>query len=572
MANNYDEYDYDNDKNNDSGLIKKLIVIILIVIAVIIILFLLKGCTNRNNENNKNGNNEQEVVLDSEKTLVTAGKKYFENNFDELPTSIGECSQVTLNTLVEKGLVDVSKFELCSNENTYVRVCVLENSSYQYTPWFTCNDKTSDLEYDLAQEGTMQDIINDKSYVTFKFLAEELKAGSENLGPVEEMWKSDIKYSSYKTLGTTTYYRYRDKLFTWNVTSKKYYTRSGEKNNASDVKEYYVSAPSSNYQNSDSKTTEAYKWYTTTSVKEFALDKNGAKAFSDKPIGDYNMPSGGVIKTAYQTRTVTGSTAPTKYYACSTSATATTIIYQPTPCNSENNINSKYTYLRDIIYSCVSDKSNVDSVLKNKVASTDKCNTYSKWSTSFTPCTSKDINVCRSVDVTFYNWYKLTDNGDKTYYPSGSSNASGEKVYYTSAPVDGAVKDTTTKATAYKWYSVTNKTTSEYTAVAPSGYSSATKTDNYKLTEWSKWSTTNPKTKDGRSRTIETKVKIKLQQILGTNNDTWTEISDYMTEEEMISVLQNKGYNVNSLEDINNNGQLRYQVKMMIRNKKEGIN
>ena len=35
----------------------------------------------------------------------------------------------------------------------------------------------------------------------------------------------------------------------------------------------------------------------------------------------------------------------------------------------------------------------------------------------------------------------------------------------------------------------------------------------------------------------------------------------------MIRVLQNKGYNIGTLKDINNNGEIRYQMKMLVRNK-----
>ena len=48
-------------------------------------------------------------------------------------------------------------------------------------------------------------------------MPKRLKAGAQNLGPVEEMWKDEIKYASYKTVATTKYYRYRDQLFIWKI-------------------------------------------------------------------------------------------------------------------------------------------------------------------------------------------------------------------------------------------------------------------------------------------------------------------------------------------------------------------
>ena len=574
MANNYDEYEYDdNDSERVSSvatIAKKIGIILLIIVAIVIILFLIKGCSGKSNNAEYNGKNAK---FEYESSLLEAGKTYFNNNSLEMPKSIGACSQVTLQELIAKGLVDIKKYENCNSIETYVRVCELENMSMQYTPWFSCNDKTSNTEYGELKEGNIHDVIADSSYVEFKFLPKVLQKQESSLGPVEEVWKSDIKYVSYKTLSTKTYYRYRDQLFKWNVTKKLYYTSSGEKSVASDVKEYYVSSPSSKYTNSDNKTTDAYKWYTTTSKKEYALNSNGEKAFSSKAIGEYTMYDGGVVKTAWQTRTVTGTKDPTKYNVCSIDATSSYVIFQTAPCGSTGN--EKYKYLRDTIYSCADPSATDQSVKGMEVKKGEKCYTYSAWgNTTLDSAKACDINktdVCRSVSVTFYNWYKLVDSNDRTYYPSGASTASGEKTYYTSAPVTGAIRDLSTKATAYKWYYTDSTVTSNYTAVAPSGYISTEKTSDSKWGDWSKWSTSNPKISDGRNRQIESKVKIKLQEIKDTYSSDWVALNeDYMTEKQMYSVLQNKGYNVATLDDINNNGDIKYEVKMYLKNKKEG--
>ena len=71
-------------------------------------------------------------------------------------------------------------------------------------------------------------------------------------------------------------------------------------------------------------------------------------------------------------------------------------------------------------------------------------------------------------------------------------------------------------------------------------------------------------------RSIETKTKIKLQEIKGKTGDGWTNINDeYLTESQLIQLYQSKGYKVESLEDITNNGEIRYQIKLFVRNKKE---
>jgi hypothetical protein len=587
MANNYDEYEYDdgdyNNKGNDgTNILNKIGILLLIVIAIIIIVVLINGCSKRNNNNNNNGEIDPgptpEVVVDYDSALLQAAKKYFENNRNEYPTSIGDCVQVTLQELITRGYISADALKNCNSIGTYVRVCKLENGTIQYTPWFSCNDKQSETEYGDSIEGSLNSVFADSTYVDFMFLPQVLQNGQEQLGKVEEVWKDDISYVNYKTLATTTYYRYKDQLFKWNVTSKLYYTTYGEKTEAKDVNEYYTSAPSSKYQYSDNKTTEAYKWYTTTSKKEYALASNGAKAFSTSAIGDYNLYEGGVSVTYYKYRTVTGQRNPTHYYACATSSTSPYLVFQTTTCPSAHN--PEYKVQRFDFYSCADPNSQSDSIYGNQVKSTDKCLTYSAWSDPIKedPATGRTCpagstdQTCVKVTKIFYNWYKLVDGGDRTYYPSGASSASGERVYYTSAPVSNAIKDPATKTTAYKWYAQTSTTTSSYTAVAPGGYIGATKTDDSKWSDWSKWSKSNPKISDGRNRQIESKVKIKLQEIKGSTSTDWKDLAiEYMTKEQMILAFQNKGYKVNTLDDINNNGEIRYQTKMFVRNKK-GVN
>ena len=393
-----------------------------------------------------------------------------------------------------------------------------------------------------------------------------LKAGSQNLGPVEEVWKEDVKYTSYKTLATTKYYRYRDQLFTWKIQDKTYYTSTGEKKNAKDVKEYYTVAPNSNYNLHDNKTDNAYKWYTITGgSKVWAMDKNGNKIPSKDPIKDYNVP-GETLVVNRQTRKVTGTREAYHYYVCGKYSTSTDKLYSLNDkCGTGSNANRPYTF--EEFYTC--GYGDVVDIEAGRVKKGEKCSTYSEWKETFEQCNTS-LPTCRAITpVYYYYWYKLT-GGTKKYYPSGSTSASGEKIYYVDAPTKDAVKDLNTKATAYKWYKATESETSEYTAVAPKNYPDATKTSKSKWSDWSSWTSKNPKTSDGRTRQIETKTKIKLQEIKGTNESSWEKLSQtYVSEEEMITIYKNNKYNVNSLQDINNNGELKYDIKMIIRNKKE---
>lgn len=564
MSNNYDDYGYeDKDYDNGGAAKKRLFIGFLVVAAIIIVIILfLKGCAS----GNKKPTEPTTPTFDYEKTLLEAGKKFYENNTDLAPVANGECSTVELSTLVSKGLINPENFTTCDNSETYVRVCVLPNGTKQYTPWLKCTDKDSNSEYADEKEGTISDIKADETLVRFTFMPKRLKSGGQNLGPVEEVWKEDIKYSSYKTLATTKYYRYRDQLFTWMVTDKTYYTSKGDKKNASDVNEYYTLAPNSNYNLHDNKTDNAYKWYTITGGdKVWALDKNGNKIPSKNAIGDYNVP-GETLIANHEKRSVTGTSNAYHYYICGKYSTSTNKKYQlDKKCGEGTDSNLTYTF--EEFYTC--GYGDVADIEAGRVKKGEKCSTYSEWKLTFEQC-NESLPTCRKVTpVYYYYWYKLT-GGTKKYYPSGSTKASGEKVYYTSAPVKDAVKDLDTKATAYKWYKATETETKEYTAVAPKNYSDAKKTNKSKWSDWSSWTSKNPKTSDGRTRQIETKTKIKLQEIKGTNESSWENLSTtYVSEEEMITIYKNNKYNVNSLQDINNNGELKYDIKMIIRNKKE---
>lgn len=564
MSNNYDDYGYEDKDYDNSGTAKKRIFIGFLVVAaiIIVIILFLKGCAG----GNKKPNNPVTPAFDYEKTLLEAGKKFYENNTELAPVAKGECSTVELSTLVSKGLINPENFTTCDNSETYVRVCVLPNGTKQYTPWLKCTDKDSNSEYGDEKEGTISDVKADESLVRFTFMPMRLKAGDQNLGPVEEVWKEDVKYTSYKTLATTKYYRYRDQLFTWKIQDKTYYTSTGEKKNAKDVNEYYTVAPNSNYNLHDNKIDNAYKWYTITGgSKVWAMDKNGNKIPSKDPIKDYNVP-GETLVVNRQTRKVTGTREAYHYYICGKYSTSTDKLYSLNEkCGTGSNVNRPYTF--EEFYTC--GYGDVVDIEAGRVKKGEKCSTYSEWKETFEQCDTS-LPTCRAITpIYYYYWYKLT-GGTKKYYPSGSTSASGEKIYYVDTPTNDAVKDLNTKATAYKWYKATESETSEYTAVAPKNYPDATKTSKSKWSDWSSWTSKNPKTSDKRTRQIETKTKIKLQEIKGTNESSWEKLSQtYVSEEEMITIYKNNKYNVNSIQDINNNGELKYDIKMIIRNKKE---
>ena len=564
MAKKYDDYGYEKN-NNDSdsfGLGKKILIIAMVIIAIILIIVLIKGCGNTKpsggGSSNNNGGGEQAKPIDTnayETALLNGGKSFFNNTLDANPSAPGECSVVELEVLINNKYVDPNMFAKCDVTKTYLKQCVLENGTRQFTPWLGCTDNNSEVNYDALIEGNLASVIVDSTYTEFMFLPQVLKKGEQQLGPVEEKWKDEIEYESYKTLKTTNYYRYRDTQYIWELTNRTYYTSEGTETNPNRVLEYYATRPATGYDSSSHKTT-AYKWYTSTSEKEYYM-KNGKIAYSDKAVGEYTIKDTSSAKdvTRYSTR---DRTKPQKYYKCKMKKSDGNYIYFyfTSSCGS-------YEY-DTTFYTCqVGDKISDSSLWVS--SSTTSC-PWSDWTD--TKCNTSNTDLCRSATATFYHWYKLVSDV-RTYYPSGASKASGEKVYYEEAPIKNAIKDTSSKSTVYKWYKESTTTTSGYSATAPKGYYSAKKTSQSIVTDWSDWSTKNPKVSDGRERQIEKKTKIKLQQYLGTSEDGWENLrNDYMTEEDLINAYKDKGYSVNSLEDIVNNGEIKYLVKMYVRNKR----
>ena len=562
MSNNYETYGYENNNyQKRSSLLKRLLIILLIFISIILVLFLIKRCSNKSLVNNKPviSNN-----IDYERLLIEAGKKYFEDNYDKYPKDIGACEEIELQGLMDRNYVNSNDFMKCNTVKTYLKVCMLEDKSYQYSPWLLCSDKNSENEYSSERIGSLSDIKADQTMVNFKFIPQKLVLGEIVYDKEEDIWKDEISYNSYKTISSTTYYRYKDELFIFETKDRKYYTSKGEKSSAGEVSEYYLSAPKSNYNLKDSATT-GYKWFTTSSKKEYATEVNGKKKESNTEIDGY--PYAEVVGCkSYQTRTVTGSTNPNHYYKCGISKNSTTYVYQyDKPCGTSN---PKLTYEMDNFYTC-GNLNDVD-IESKRVSSNVQCPTYGDWKYISGTCDTKN-DTCRKVDnYCTYNWYRIEKDAAKKYYPSNADNSEDEKVYYTSAPIKGASKDENTKATVYKWYRQTTLKKSEYLPVAPKDYINAVKSKNSKWTDWSEYSTVNPLVNDGRNRKIESRIKLKIQKIRGSTIDSYVDLSDrYLDEKELIDLLREKDYSVNSLSDITNNGELKLKIQMLIRNKKE---
>lgn len=525
---------------------RKIIGIVLLAILVLaIIFFVVRLCSQ--------GTTVVEVS-ENEKNLLEAGKEYFNKNYEDMPTAIGSCEEVTLETLLLEGLIEKDNFVNCHGKDTKVKVCILENEKEQWTPFLSCDEIST--EFDNWQEGKPEDLVEDQSDVKFEFLGQALDLEDAEFGESEVYWQDEVPYDAYKTNEVTTYYKYRDKQYIWNLNEKRYYP--GDKTSASAVKEYYVSSPASGYTNKDSGTTNAYKYY-----------KNGNKVYwnnggysMSSPGDGYTYKDSGVNVTVYRTRSwnklsdvqVTNST---KRYVCGRSDTEIEKI-SLSPCSEQED---GFTINRGSYYTCNgTDKVSagtrcytcpVGSLRSDKSS----CGNYTSWgSYTATKCdTSSDL--CDSVTRSTYKWYKY----GKVYYPGSA--------LYTSAPASGYVRDDSSRTTAYKWYKlvkVGETTTTNY--AAPNALATYTG-----RTSWGPWTTYSVTKPAGNVNTeVETKNQVSVQKVKGETEDKWKDLSEnYVSEKELIRLFKEQDIDVDSLEDImTKNGEAKYEVKMYYRNRK----
>ena len=459
MNENYSYTEYNEEKNRIPWL-RVLISFLILVVPVIIVLLLLRSCG-------------KPVLRDD---LIEAAKEYYEKYPDRLPSTIGECFVVTLDELEKEGLVKVSDYETCDKQNTYVNVCYLESKTYHYSAILEC--EVEETNYGMWQDGTELDI-NDNSDIRFKFLGEERKAGT-----------------------------------------KYYYP-----NNLTDidkVKEYYASVPSSGYTGKEGQAT-GYKWYTEKTINTYW---NGGEYSSTQPSGytnkgtsktvtkyTTNKPSSASYRkiedvTLYRTQKAAYPNA----WLCQNPNNEDDVVVSDKPCS------GTHSKVRDITFTC--NGTDKVSVSPEQIKNQDlpACGEWSSWTTKKCTTSLLDGIKCQTSEGykytdTMWKWYRK--DTARSYYPSGSSSANDEKTYYVTSPVKGAIKDTATEATVYKFY--------------------------------------------------------KLEEGTGSGNyEEWLPITDdYVELHEMLEAFRKLNYDVNSLNDINQLDEIRYQYKMQYRNLEE---
>lgn len=463
---------YYKERGEEKNWPKVLLIILGVLVLALIIFLLVKGCS---------GN---KVDGDLEKDLLTAGKEYYSTYDTLLPQASGECKTVTLETLIDEELLGVDNYGDCNKDKTYVKVCKLESGNYHYLPVMQCGSTLADDNFKAWTEGTESDLVADKSDVRFTFKGEVLEVAEENLTTNEEGWLDEIKGTDYKTVSSTTYYRYRDLVYKWKTTTKKYYSDNA----------FYTSAPSSEYPDAESVGT-GWKWYKENAVTVNSQNQIKAHKFQElcSDGGRYNVGHCESIGKVVYATTYT--------------------------CDDQNTTNSKTICAASCETGVLSD----------------------------------DKSTCS---------YKT-----KSYYPSNASSAAGEKTYYQSAPTNGAIKDESTGTNVSKWYKTITNITDKYYATAPT--SGATKASDGVWGNWSSYQTAQPKAYSG-TRQIESRIKVKYQKITaGASTDTWKSITeDWVSESDLIGAFQAANYQVNTLKEIEAASDLRYQIKLEYRDRK----
>lgn len=484
---------YYKERGEDKSWPKIVLIVLGILVVALIIFLLIKGCS---------GN---KISGDMENDLLNAGKEYYQTNESLLPQASGECKTVTLGTLVEEELLSSDKYSNCNKDKTYVKVCKLESGSYHYLPVLQCGSTLADDNFTNWSEGTESDLVKDKSDVRFTFKGEALEVSKENLTTEEEGWTDEIKGLNYKTISSTTYYRYRDLVYKWKTTTKKPYSES----------DAYIVKPSDEY-TSDSIQT-GWKWYKVGTEAVDSQNKVMAQPFQNLC---YQESTNKLIKqNAWN--------AEGKLQTC-----------EDEGYSSKFTINGKQ-YVNGRTYTCDDPRSGSATALQPGGPTT--------------VCSASCQTGVLSADKTTCT-YTI-----KNYYQG----------YYVSAPENSSKKDESTAAqVSNKWYKVVTTITDKYYATAPE--SGATKVGDGIWGSWSNYQTTQPKAYSG-TRQIESRIKVKYQKITEVDGaNTWKAITNgYVSESELINAFKAANYQVNTLKEIEDASDLRYQVKLEYRNRRK---
>jgi len=415
-TNNNENASYDYDEKQEKPWLKILIGVIAVIAIIIIIFLLLKACSG--------GETKADTKED---VLIEAAKEYYKKYEGELPSTVGECVTVTLETLLNENVVSKpALFDDCNKTNTFVTVCKSEDG-YIYTPTLSCGEK---IKYYYPEDETDESLV--KEFYIKTPHPDYVLSDTETSG-VAKWYLENSKESYYNGYASEAPNGYPNRGAEGTPIVKISLTKPEEKSYRT------IKGP--------------ITLYSTRSKTVPTTCSNPTIEVVGTPVTETKQPYGFGYYCAREVKYCIG----------------TDVVFVPFP-NTCGSSQPDYKYTCGTAYTC----NGTDRVDPTKPCSTTekKCTTgklsadgtkcvvetcsvvYGKWSDWSTSKCIGGTDVCKTTTGYTYTdkvwkWYQAAG---RSYYPSGSPTADGEDTYYLEAPVEGAIKDTSTITTGYHYY------------------------------------------------------------------------------------------------------------------------
>ena len=131
--------------------------------------------------------------------LLSSAKTYFDFDATRLPSAVGECINVTLDTIKREHLIsDIKYYNKCDGANTYVRVCKLESGNYHFEVSLSCENKTTvAIGSQLQIEDESEIIDKTNARVNFTYKASRLDTSDVVFGDTQTFGKMKFQKGWY---------------------------------------------------------------------------------------------------------------------------------------------------------------------------------------------------------------------------------------------------------------------------------------------------------------------------------------------------------------------------------------
>lgn len=348
-----------------------------------------------------------------------------------------------------------------------------------------------------------------------------LESGNKQYTPVLNCKNEVTKFDNYKEgVESDLIKDSSDVTFTYQATRggiKLYYPNDVKDNKQ--VNEYYTSSPKEGYIYKDSEA-DVSKYYKTVTSKVYY---NNGQLSSVAPNG-YPNSEGKVSRQVYSDNIPTGNYSKvTLYrtykmayiykYACTNEGGTLGIKYTSVPCSQSQDSLTQFV-IDKFQYTCGKQDENGAYILTDRYT---KCsNDTSEWTE--TACKTQEINGigCESktsykYTANFYKWYK---NVTTNYYYPNDKNKNEVNTYYVNSPQEGYIKDESSTTKGYKYYKLV----------------------------------------DDKGNAITSESGLSITE-------------GYVSLEDFIKSCKDLGYDVGSLEDINQIEDITYEIKIQYKNR-----